>query len=305
MQCATFRVPVDHGAPGGKEVSLAVARIRATKAKQRLGSLLLNFGGPGDAGSVTLPYFADQIPDEIRARYDLVSFDPRGTGSSRRVECIDDATADRVNAVDPTPDSDDELRAMYDGTNEPVDIIKHCIARNGDWLARLGSRNVARDLDQLRAALGDEQLTYMGFSYGTVIGAVYAQMFPDRVGRMVLDAPINLSADAVEELQANADGFAGALDAFLADCATRRSCAFHSKGDPSRAAGRARAAFRRRAPPARAWLRRRVGGSQGQRRDLLHRAHLGALRQAVRLAGARRGPGRRPGGRREPAARAR
>ena len=197
-------MPVDYTQPDGEQVDIAVARLRATEPDQRLGSLVFNFGGPGDAGTETLPGYAAQIPAAVRARYDLVSFDPRGTGKSRPVECIDDATADRLNAVDPTPNSDADLHAFYDGTNDPVDVVARCVARNGAWLAQLGSRNVARDLDRLRTALGEDTLSFVGYSYGTVIGSVYAQMFPDRVGRMVLDSPVDLSADAL-------DGAAGQL----------------------------------------------------------------------------------------------
>jgi pimeloyl-ACP methyl ester carboxylesterase len=235
LQCATLTVPVDYTQPQGEQLKVAVSRLRATNPSQRLGSLVFNFGGPGDAGAETLPGFAAQIPSEIRSRYDLVSFDPRGTGKSRPVECVDAATQDRLNAVDPTPNSDADLRAFYDSTNEPVDIIARCVARNGTWLAHVGTRNVARDLDRLRAALGDPQLSFIGYSYGTVIGAVYAQMFPDRVGRMVLDSPVDLSADALEELRGNSQGFEQALDNFLADCAANRKCSFHSDGDPTTA----------------------------------------------------------------------
>ncbi len=235
LQCATLTVPVDYTQPDGEQVDIAVARLRATDPDQRLGSLVFNFGGPGDAGTETLPGYATQIPAAVRARYDLVSFDPRGTGKSRPVECIDDATADRLNAVDPTPSSDADLHAFYDGTHDPVDVVARCVARNGAWLAQLGSRNVARDLDRLRTALGEDTLSFVGYSYGTVIGSVYAQMFPDRVGRMVLDSPVDLSADALTELRGNSQGFEQALDDFLADCAKRSACKFHSGGDPKRA----------------------------------------------------------------------
>jgi pimeloyl-ACP methyl ester carboxylesterase len=235
LQCATLTVPVDYTQPDGAQVGIAVSRARATQPGKRVGSLVFNFGGPGDAGSETLPDFVSQIPSEIRARYDLVSFDPRGTGKSRPVECIDNATADRLNAVDPTPNSEADLHAFYDGTHEPVDVVKQCVDKNGSWLAELGSRNVARDLDRLRTALGDDKLSFVGYSYGTVIGAVYAQMFPDRVGRMVLDSPVNLSDNALQELRGNSQGFEQALDDFLADCAKKRSCSFHSDGDPTAA----------------------------------------------------------------------
>jgi pimeloyl-ACP methyl ester carboxylesterase len=232
LQCATLTVPVDYAQPDGEPVKLAVARVPARSPDRRLGSLVINFGGPGDAGTATLADYVSQIPAAIRDRYDLVSFDPRGTGRSRPVECVSNATADRLNAVDPTPNSDADLRSFYDGTNEPVDVVERCVARNGSWLAQLGSRNVARDLDRLRGALHDEQLTFLGYSYGTVIGAVYAQMFPDRVGRLVLDSPVDLSADALEEQRGNSQGFEQALDDFLADCAADHKCAFHSDGDP-------------------------------------------------------------------------
>jgi len=235
LQCASLSVPVDYTQPDGATVDIAVARLRATGPGRRLGSLVFNFGGPGDAGTTTLPGFARDLPAAIRARYDLVSFDPRGTGKSRPVECVDNQTVDQLNAVDPTPNSDADLRAIYDGTHEPVDLVARCVARNGAWLGQLGSRNVARDLDRLRAALGDPRLSYLGFSYGTVIGAVYAQMFPDRVARMVLDSPVDLSATALDELRANSDGFEHALDAFLADCAKHPHCDFRSSGDPKAA----------------------------------------------------------------------
>ena len=122
-------MPVDYAQPDGEQVGIAVSRLRATQPAKRIGSLVFNFGGPGDAGSETLAGYAEQIPAAIRARYDLVSFDPRGTGKSRPVECVDDATADRLNAVDPTPNSDADLRQFYDGTNEPVDVVERCVAR--------------------------------------------------------------------------------------------------------------------------------------------------------------------------------
>jgi pimeloyl-ACP methyl ester carboxylesterase len=243
VQCAILRVPVDYTQPDGQQVGIAVSRVRATGDATPLGSLVVNFGGPVDAGSTTLPSFVGQIPAAIRKRYDLVSFDPRGVGNSRPVHCIDSATADRLNAIDPTPNSTAELPAYYDGTHEQVDLIAQCIAKNGQWLADVGSRNVARDLDRLRIALGDDTLTYLGFSYGTVIGAVYAQMFPDRVGRLVLDSPVDLSSSALDEIRANAAGFEGALDAFLDDCAKRPKCAFYNGGHPATALSALQARF--------------------------------------------------------------
>ncbi|MFN8025806.1 MAG: alpha/beta hydrolase [Acidimicrobiia bacterium] len=235
LECSTLKVPVDYSQPDGEQVSIAVSRKRAADPSKRLGSLIVNFGGPGDAGATTLADFAGTYPKEIRDRYDVVSFDPRGVGKSRPVVCVDDTTTDALNDEDPTPDSDAELRSFYDGTSDVADFVAGCVAKNGDWLGRLGSRNVARDIDRLRASLGDDKLNYLGYSYGTVIGAVYAQMFPQTVGRMVLDAPVDLSVDALAELQADAKGFEHALESFLTDCADDKKCTFHSAGDPQSA----------------------------------------------------------------------
>jgi pimeloyl-ACP methyl ester carboxylesterase len=230
IQCSTLRVPVDYAHPDGEQVGIAVARHRASGVRE--GALVVNFGGPGDSGTDTLPGFVTQIPAEIRNRYDLVSFDPRGVGRSRPVRCVNGPTNDALSNVDPTPNNDADLQKFYDGKNYPVDLVAACVARNGNWLAQLGSRNVARDLDRLRAALGDSRLDYLGYSYGTVIGAVYAQMFPAHVGHLVLDSPVDLSSTALDELRGDAAGFENALDEFLADCARRAKCDFNAHGDP-------------------------------------------------------------------------
>jgi len=234
-QCSVLQVPVDYTQPDGEQVGIAVIRRPATDQQHKLGSLLVNFGGPGEAGTTTFPSFVGQLPAEVRARYDLVSFDPRGVGASRPIRCVDDKTHDALDAADPTPNSDAELPSYYDGTHYPVDLVAACVAKNGTWLADVGSRDVARDMDRLRAALGDPKLNYLGYSYGTVIGAVYAQMFPTRVGHLVLDSAVNLSDNALDEQRSDVAGFEHALDAFLADCAARTKCDFHSGGDPASA----------------------------------------------------------------------
>src|SRR5215470_11380369 len=210
-QCAVLQVPVDDAQPDGEQVGIAVIRRPATDPKHKLGSLLVNFGGPGEAGTTTFPSFVAQVPAEVRARYDLVSFDPRGVGASRPIHCVDDKTHDELNAADPTPNSDAELPSYYNGTHYPVDLVAACVAKNGTWLADVGSRAVARDMDRLRAALGDAKLNYLGYSYGTVLGAVYAQMFPSRVGHLVLDSAVNLSDNALDEQRSDVAGFEHAL----------------------------------------------------------------------------------------------
>ncbi len=243
LECATLSVPVDWSQPAGPHVALAVARRPAKDQRHRLGSLIINYGGPGDPGTQALRAGSGDVPAAIRQRFDLVSFDPRGTGASRPISCVDDATYDRVLAQDPTPNSPDQLLSFYNGTNGPVDLVQACIDKQGAWLAQVGTRNTVRDLEALRVAIGEPKLTFLGYSYGTVMGAVYAQMYPDRVRAMVLDGAVNLSSSAASELHDNAAGFEQALDAFLADCAARTSCPFHRHGNPRGALDQLRQQF--------------------------------------------------------------
>jgi pimeloyl-ACP methyl ester carboxylesterase len=231
FQCSSLLVPVDYDDPDGEQVAIALSRVRARTRADRIGVLVVNFGGPGDPTVQTLRGAIDRFPAVVRDRFDIVGFDPRGTGDSRAIDCFDDATADRLNTEDPTPDDAVELHAFYDrAQNDPDD--QACITRFGTWLAQIGTVNVARDLDRIRVALRERTLNFLGYSYGTVLGAAYTRSFPTRVRAMVLDAAVNLSDDATAEMVSNAEGFERALDAFLADCAADARCAFHSGGDP-------------------------------------------------------------------------
>jgi pimeloyl-ACP methyl ester carboxylesterase len=232
LECASLPVPVDYTAPDGETVDVALILAPARVDARRIGTLVVNFGGPGDAGTETLPLALAAIPAAVRDRFDIVSFDPRGTGSTRPIDCIDDRTTDLLVTEDPTPDDASELERFYSGTNSAVDVDASCIDRYGPWLAAVGTRNVARDVDRIRAALGERRLNFLGYSYGTVLGAVYAQEFPNRVRAMVLDGAVDLSASPETEQRANAAGFEHALDEFLDWCAGRRSCPFYSDGDP-------------------------------------------------------------------------
>jgi pimeloyl-ACP methyl ester carboxylesterase len=243
FDCTTVDVPVDYSAPDGEQVGIAVIRRPATDPSARIGSLVINYGGPGDPGTEHLRAAYTALPEEIRAHFDIVSFDPRGTGDSRPIDCVDDATYERAASEDVTPDSEQALVGFYDGTAFSVDLIGACVFRHGTWLARIGTRNVARDLDRIRAALGDRELSFLGYSYGTVIGAVYAQEFPNRVRALVLDSAVNLATTPAQRQRGNARGFESALDAFLADCAADTKCAYHSGGDPRAALLRLRDRF--------------------------------------------------------------
>lgn len=232
FECAAVNVPVDYSAPDGEQVSVALIRAPARDRAERVGALVVNFGGPGDAGTDTLRLALETIPGVIRDRFDIVSFDPRGTGDTRGLDCIDDAATDVLAAVDPTPDDDAELGRAYTRVSSTIDFDGACVAKYGEWLAHVGTRNVARDVDRIRDALGERRLNFLGYSYGTVLGAVYAQEFPTRVRAMVLDSAVNLSAGIEEERLGNAAGFEHALNEFLDWCADRTECVFRNKGNP-------------------------------------------------------------------------
>jgi len=243
FECATLDVPVDYAAPNDEQLELAVTRHPASQPARRIGALFVNYGGPGDPTTESLRGGYSTLPAVIRERFDVVTFDPRGTGDSRGIDCVDDATFDRALADDPTPDDATELRGFYDGTAQSVDLVEECVEKDGAWLADVGTRNVARDLDRLRDALGESTMSFLGYSYGTVLGAVYAQEFPTHIRAMVLDSVVDLSASPLEERRRSTRGFEATLDEFLEACAAESECPFYSDGDPRTALERLRDRF--------------------------------------------------------------
>ncbi len=219
FECSRLLVPVDYAHPDGATLRLSVVRRPADG--RRIGSLVLNPGGPGASG-VDYARAADSVvTDTMRRRYDVVGFDPRGVGRSRPVHCLTDPQLDAFLAIDGTPDDAAEERAL-DVTSRRLG--QACRARTGALLAHVGTRDAARDLDVLRAALGDRRLTYLGKSYGTYLGAIYAAMFPTHVGRLVLDGVVDPADDTVAIGRAQAAGFQLALGSFVADCLSRPGC---------------------------------------------------------------------------------
>ena len=218
FQCGDLTVPLNYAQPTGAQIDIAMIRLAARNPGQRIGSLLVNFGGPGGSGLKYLPAWQATVPGVIRDRFDLVSFDPRGVGDSAPINCNDNIQD--VLALDPTPDSNEEWAEVERVSKELADL---CAQRHGDLLPHLGTVNVVRDLDQMRKALGDEKLTYLGYSYGTAIGAVYAETFPDNVRALVLDGAIDISLDGDGVALGQALGFEGAMDDYIAYCA-ERSC---------------------------------------------------------------------------------
>jgi pimeloyl-ACP methyl ester carboxylesterase len=229
LGCATAKAPLDWENPGDGEVELALVRQVATG--ERIGSLLVNPGGPGASG---YDFIADSLDyavgEPLQQRFDVVGFDPRGVGRSSDVACYDAAGMD------------DYLYGIVPaqrGSDEWIDLVgsaaagfgEACAEQTGNLLAHVDTVSAARDLDLLRAVLGDEQLNYLGYSYGTFLGATYADLYPDRVGRLVLDGALDPAASNAEVNEAQAVGFEHALRAYLENCLTGTECPFRGSAD--------------------------------------------------------------------------
>ncbi|MEU5308601.1 alpha/beta hydrolase [Streptomyces sp. NPDC021562] len=211
-RCATLRAPLDWAKPGGRTIGLALIRSKASgKPDKRIGSLLFNFGGPGASGVSTMPYFASTV-SALRERYDLVSWDPRGVGASEGIRCRDDKAVQSAESVDATPDTAAEEKAYF---QDAVDFGKGCRKAAGKLIAHVSTTDTARDMDLMRQVLGDTKLHYFGISYGTELGGVYAHLFPRQVGRLVLDAVVDPTADSVGHAKNQTRGFQRALDDYL------------------------------------------------------------------------------------------
>ncbi|MCC9709510.1 alpha/beta hydrolase [Streptomyces sp. MNU76] len=211
-QCATLKVPLDHAESDGAKIGLALIRSKATgDADERVGSLLFNFGGPGGSGVSMLPSYAG-VTSELHKRYDLVSWDPRGVARSEGVRCRSDKEIQAGESVDATPDDAIEETAFFE---DAADFGAGCEKGAGALLSHVSTTETARDMDLMRQVLGDEKMHYFGISYGTELGGVYAHLFPEKVGRLVLDAVVDPTADTVGHAKNQALGFQRALDNYL------------------------------------------------------------------------------------------
>ncbi|GLV74396.1 alpha/beta hydrolase [Streptomyces hygroscopicus] len=183
-QCATIKVPLDYRAPQGKRITMAISRIKSTAPDKRHGVLFFNPGGPGGPGLDMPLYMKDTLPKAARQKYDLIGFDPRGVGRSSPVTC------------DLEPEEENWLRPYKKATFDKDvawarDVARKCRAASGDTLRHITTRNTARDMDLLRAVLGEKKISYLGYSYGTYLGSVYTQLFPARADRVVLDSAVD------------------------------------------------------------------------------------------------------------------
>ncbi|HET6166002.1 MAG TPA: alpha/beta hydrolase [Marmoricola sp.] len=225
-RCAQLTVPLDYAKPGGRTLKLAVLKVPATGKRE--GALVVNPGGPGGSGVGYAAAGSLQFGSALSSAFDIVGFDPRGVGQSDPLHCVDTAELDKLVAFDPDPDTRAERNQM--------DSLIHsfgqgCLDHSGALTRHMSTDEVARDMDILRAALGQRKLDYLGASYGTFIGATYANLFPNHVGRFVLDGAIDPSLSNEQLSLAQAHGFETALRAYVKDCVDDGSCFLGSNVD--------------------------------------------------------------------------
>jgi len=229
LECGTLAVPFDYDDPLAGTFSLYLVRRPADSPSARLGSLLVNPGGPGFGGSSVAEQAEWYLSTTLLQQFDVIGWDPRGTGKSEpAVDCIEEY--DRYFAIDSPPNDAAAKQAMVDLTQEFVD---ECVERNGEMLKYISTESSARDMDSIRAALGEEKISYFGFSYGSELGATWVTLFPETVRAAVFDGASDPNANGFDQAMAQLKGFEQQLEAFLAECAKRRTCAINNDGDPA------------------------------------------------------------------------
>ena len=225
LECATLAVPLDYDTPDGDTLDLALVRVPATGDRQ--GAVLFNPGGPGGSGFEPIAVSGSVIQSELGlTQFDIIGFDPRGVDRSGGIKCVDDAFQDAHLYLDDTPDTPEE-QALLDEADQG--FLDGCKATYGDTLKFYSTANTARDMDLIRAGLGDEQMTFLGISYGTYLGGVYATLFPDRVRAMVLDSAYEPNGDTIEQQYlTQLVGFEGAFNDWAAWCEDDTACSFNA-----------------------------------------------------------------------------
>ncbi|HEX4729163.1 MAG TPA: alpha/beta hydrolase, partial [Jatrophihabitans sp.] len=229
FSCGKLTVPLDYRQPTGPSTQLFVVKIhsKSQRPADRIGSLLVNPGGPGGSGVNLAAGLVGALSDQLFARFDLIGFDPRGVGLSGPLQCISDKQKDQLAAADPdprTPAGRAAARQVAQAT------VSGCVAKYGSALAHYNTEETAHDMDLIRQAVGDKKLNYLGFSYGTRLGAAYAHQFPTVIRAAVLDGAVDPVADELTTDERQVKAFEQAFDQFAADCLTRPACA--SLGNP-------------------------------------------------------------------------
>ncbi|MFY9262578.1 MAG: alpha/beta hydrolase [Actinomycetaceae bacterium] len=229
LKCGTIEVPLDYNNPDAASIEIAYAKRPASG--ESIGALLVNPGGPGGTGQDMAAYAQYYFSKDILASFDIIGFDPRGVGESAPVSCVDDdVLSDLLEASYPdTPEGEAQEKADADL------LIAGCEERSGDLLHFIGTEEAARDMDVLRHVFGDPQLYYVGFSYGTKLGGMYAELYPENVGRLVLDGAVDSAISNFEQDLTQIQGFELALDNYLTDCLASTDCPFDGTIDDARA----------------------------------------------------------------------
>lgn len=229
FECGQLAVPFDYDNPGTGSFVLSLMRRPAEIPESRIGSLLVNPGGPGFGGTTVAEQAEWYFSTELLEQFDVVGWDPRGTGASTpAVDCTEDY--DRYFGIDSPPNDDDAKQKMIDLTQEFVDL---CVARNGEMLKYISTEASARDMDSIRNALNEDKISYFGFSYGSELGATWVTLFPDTVRAAVFDGASDPNASGFDQSMAQLKGFEQQLDAFLANCAKRVACKIYNNGKPA------------------------------------------------------------------------
>lgn len=224
FSCGKLAVPLDYSQPAGQSTQLFVVKVhsRSQRPADRIGSLLVNPGGPGGSGVNLAAGLVGALSDSIFAHFDLVGFDPRGVGLSGPVQCISDRQKDQLAAADPDPRTA-AGRATARAASQAV--VRGCVSKYGGALGHYNTEETAHDMDLIRQAVGDPKLNYLGFSYGTRLGAAYAHEFPTHIRAAVLDGAVDPVADELTTDERQTKAFEGAFDQFAADCLKRPACA--------------------------------------------------------------------------------
>ena len=226
VQCSTLEVPFDYNNPSAGTFTLYVKLLPAANPTLRIGSMMVNPGGPGFGGSSLADDASYYFSSDIIDHFDIIAWDPRGTGKSTpAVDCVDDY--DQYFGIDSPPDSPEEKQALIDASQAFND---ECMDNSGEILPYISTQASATDMNSIRQALGEDKISYFGFSYGSELGATWATMFPQTVRAAVFDGAVDPQATSSQEGMAQAGGFEGQLTTFLAACSKNSTCAFYNGG---------------------------------------------------------------------------